>query len=149
MGDQFGPQMVPMSQVVADPTTRENVLAYIAALPNNPSAVTVTGGDAEHGRTLYSTCSTCHGAEGQGRWGTNAPRLAGISDWYLERQLQYFKDGVRGSHPRRRPRGSNGDIGPDWLTRRRKRGVRNGQSQRFRDDLRRGGGTEELASSAG
>jgi len=22
-----------------------------------------------------------------------------MSDWYLERQLQYFKDGVRGSHP--------------------------------------------------
>jgi cytochrome c oxidase subunit 2 len=21
-----------------------------------------------------------------------------MSDWYLERQLQYFKDGVRGSH---------------------------------------------------
>ena len=53
----------------------------------------------DRGRALYFTCSTCHGAEGQGRWGTNAPRLAGMSDWYLERQLQYFKAGVRGGHP--------------------------------------------------
>jgi cytochrome c oxidase subunit 2 len=98
-GDQFGPQMVPMSQVVADPAARENVLAYIESLPDTAPPSAVTGGDAERGRALYFTCGTCHGAEGQGRWGTNAPRLAGMSDWYLERQLQYFKDGVRGSHP--------------------------------------------------
>ena len=53
----------------------------------------------ERGRALYFTCSTCHGTEGHGRWGTNAPRLAGMSDWYLERQLQYFKAGIRGGHP--------------------------------------------------
>ena len=40
MGDQFGPQMAPMSQLVADAATRENVLAYIATLPNNPAPVT-------------------------------------------------------------------------------------------------------------
>jgi cytochrome c oxidase subunit 2 len=96
-GDQFGPQMAPMSQLVVDPTTRENVLAYIATLPSNAPAATVTG-DAERGRAIYQTCGTCHGADGAGRWATNAPRLAGMSDWYLERQLQYFKDGVRGSH---------------------------------------------------
>jgi cytochrome c oxidase subunit 2 len=98
-GDQFGPQMAPMSQLVADVATRENVLAYIETLPNNAAPVTVTGGDAGRGRSLYSTCSTCHGAEGQGRWGTNAPRLAGMSDWYLERQLGYFKAAIRGGHP--------------------------------------------------
>ena len=36
-GDQFGPQMAPMSQLVVDPATRENVLAYIETLPNTPS----------------------------------------------------------------------------------------------------------------
>lgn len=98
-GDQFGPQMAPMSQLVVDPATRENVLSYIATLPNNPSPVTVVGGDPDRGRYLFSTCSTCHGSAAQGRWGTNAPRLAGMSDWYLQRQLQYFKEGVRGAHP--------------------------------------------------
>jgi cytochrome c oxidase subunit 2 len=97
MGDQFGPQMAPMSQLVTDPATRENVIAHIATLPSIPPATTVTG-DAERGRAIFTTCATCHGAAGQGRWTTNAPRLAGMSDWYLERQLQYFKDGVRGSH---------------------------------------------------
>jgi cytochrome c oxidase subunit 2 len=98
MGDQFGPQMAPMANVVADPATRENVIAHIASLPSNPPTATVVG-DAERGRALFTTCSTCHGPQGQGRWGTNAPRLAGMSDWYLERQLTYFKEGVRGSHP--------------------------------------------------
>jgi cytochrome c oxidase subunit 2 len=94
-----GPRMVPMANVVADVATRENVLAYIATLPDNAAPDTVSGGDVERGRALYFTCSTCHGAEGQGRWGTNAPRLAGMSDWYLERQLRNFKSGRRGSHP--------------------------------------------------
>ena len=96
--DPFGMQMAPMSQLVADPATRENVLAYIATLPDNPPQTTVIG-DTDNGRRLYSTCSTCHGANGEGRWATNAPPLGAMSDWYLERQLQYFKDGVRGSDP--------------------------------------------------
>ncbi len=29
----------------------------------------------------------------------NAPRLAGMTDWYIERQLNLFRDGIRGSHP--------------------------------------------------
>jgi cytochrome c oxidase subunit 2 len=99
VGDRNGPRMVPMAQVVADPATRENVLAYIATLPNTPAPITTSGGDVDRGRALYFTCSTCHGTEGQGRWGTNAPRLAGMSDWYLEEQLNYFKSGVRGGHP--------------------------------------------------
>ena len=98
-GDDMGARMVPMANVVVDPATRENVLAYIATLPDTPAADTVSGGDLERGRALYFTCSTCHGTEGQGRWGTNAPRLAGMNDWYLERQLTNFKSGLRGGHP--------------------------------------------------
>jgi cytochrome c oxidase subunit 2 len=33
-----------------------------------------------------------------GNVATNAPRYAGMSDWYLARQLKNFKDGVRGTH---------------------------------------------------
>ena len=29
-----------------------------------------------------------------------APRAAGMSDWYLQRQLKNFQDGLRGAHPR-------------------------------------------------
>ena len=29
----------------------------------------------------------------------NAPRIAGISDWYTANQLRNFRDGLRGAHP--------------------------------------------------
>jgi len=51
------------------------------------------------GRSRYATCASCHGAQGQGIAATNAPRLKGMSDWYMARQLKNFKDGVRGAHP--------------------------------------------------
>ena len=49
-------------------------------------------------RSCSRRASVCHGDDGKGRWGTNAPRLAGMNDWYLERQLHSFKDRVRGAH---------------------------------------------------
>jgi cytochrome c oxidase subunit II len=97
-GDQFGVQMAPMANIVADPTTLENVIAHIATLPNKAPPATVTG-DVARGRKLFQTCALCHGDNGGGTWATNAPRLAGRSDWYLKRQLEYFKSGVRGKHP--------------------------------------------------
>ena len=30
----------------------------------------------------------------------NAPRLKGMSDWYLVTQLKNFKQGIRGAHPK-------------------------------------------------
>ena len=45
------------------------------------------------------TCAACHGADGRGIAATNAPRLKGMSDWYLVTQLKNFRDGVRGGHP--------------------------------------------------
>jgi len=45
-------------------------------------------------------CAACHGTAGEGVWATNAPRLAGMSDWYLARQLHNFQQGVRGAHAR-------------------------------------------------
>jgi cytochrome c oxidase subunit 2 len=97
-GDQFGVAMGPMANTITDEAVLANVLAYINTLPNDPAPITVTG-DVEKGRVLFETCSTCHGDKGEGRWGTNAPRLAGMSDWYLVRQLQYFRSGARGRHP--------------------------------------------------
>jgi len=97
-GDTYGVQMAPMATIVADPATRENVLAHINTLPNKPAPTTIAG-DAEQGRRLFETCQLCHGDKAEGRWGTNAPRLASMSDWYLVRQLEYFRARVRGAHP--------------------------------------------------
>ncbi|MCG8414827.1 MAG: c-type cytochrome [Pseudomonadales bacterium] len=45
-------------------------------------------------------CTTCHGADGRGNEGVQAPRLAGMEDWYLVRQLENFRAGIRGTHPK-------------------------------------------------
>ncbi len=51
------------------------------------------------GASRYTTCAYCHGDSAKGSWATNAPRLSGMSDWYMARQLQQFKQGHRGRHP--------------------------------------------------
>lgn len=44
-------------------------------------------------------CQTCHGADGVGNKGIEGPRLAGMEPWYLKRQLENFRAGIRGTHP--------------------------------------------------
>lgn len=60
---------------------------------------TQAAGDAERGKSLYAVCSTCHGPKAEGMKEMNAPALAGREAWYLARQIQNFKDGVRGKNP--------------------------------------------------
>jgi cytochrome c553 len=43
-------------------------------------------------------CTTCHGVEGLGNIAIEAPRLAGMEAWYLKRQLENFRAGIRGKH---------------------------------------------------
>lgn len=44
-------------------------------------------------------CTTCHGTDGRGNEGVQAPRLAGMNSVYLRRQLENFRAGIRGTHP--------------------------------------------------
>ncbi|MEX2367800.1 MAG: c-type cytochrome, partial [Pseudohongiellaceae bacterium] len=95
----FGMQMAPMAATLATDAAVSNVAAYIETLPNDPAPVTIDG-DASRGQALYEpTCGVCHSPDGEGIWAVNAPGLSGMNDWYLVRQLQYFKSGVRGTHP--------------------------------------------------
>jgi len=96
--DTFGRMMAPMAATLADDAAVANVAAYIAGLPDTPAAATLQG-NADSGARRYATCAACHGAKGQGIVATNAPRLKGMSDWYMARQLKNFREGVRGSHP--------------------------------------------------
>jgi len=52
--------------------------------------------DLDGGRRSYEVCAGCHGFLGEGNRLVNAPRLAGIEPWYLERQVQNFRAGRRG-----------------------------------------------------
>ena len=55
-------------------------------------------GNAEKGQEYFVVCQTCHGAGGEGSEALGAPRLAGQYGWYLTRQLNNFKAGLRGTH---------------------------------------------------
>ena len=50
--------------------------------------------------TRYVLCSTCHGPDGKGMETKSAPPIANMPDWYLMAQLQKFKGGMRGTHPK-------------------------------------------------
>lgn len=95
--DIFGKQMIPFATLLTDDASIRNVVAYITSLPETRAPSTLAG-DIEQGKVLYQTCSSCHGVDGKGIWSTNAPRLAGMSDWYLARQLKNYQQGIRGSH---------------------------------------------------
>jgi cytochrome c oxidase subunit II len=97
--DVFGKMMAPMAATLADDTAIDNVVAYVKTLPDNPAPATVSG-DVKNGEEPYVTCAACHGADGRGIQATNAPRLKGMSDWYMVTQLNNFRQGVRGSHPK-------------------------------------------------
>ncbi len=96
--DTFGVQMAPMAAVLIDDAAIDNVVAYITSLEETDSPPTISG-DAVRGEEIFITCKSCHGAEGQGIWALNAPRLNGANDWYIVRQLKNYKQGIRGTHP--------------------------------------------------
>lgn len=55
-------------------------------------------GDPVAGKSQYGTCVACHGQNGEGNQALNAPALAGLEPWYIERQIRYYQDGIRGIH---------------------------------------------------
>jgi cytochrome c oxidase subunit 2 len=95
--DVFGAQMRGMAATLVDAAAVNNVVAYINTFMDTPAAPTISG-DVQRGAKLYETCINCHGSDGQGIWAMQAPRIAGMSDWYTARQLRDFRDGVRGAH---------------------------------------------------
>jgi cytochrome c oxidase subunit II len=97
--DVYGKQMAPMAAILANDAAINNVVAYIKSLPDNSAVPTVTG-NVKIGKSAYGTCAACHGSTGQGIQAVNAPRLAGMSDWYLLTQLKNYKHGIRGAHPK-------------------------------------------------
>lgn len=51
-------------------------------------------GDADRGEALVAVCSACHGADGNSA-APNFPKLAGLGDRYILKQLQDIKSGIR------------------------------------------------------
>jgi len=53
---------------------------------------------ATRGREVFETCVPCHNADGSGNPTIGAPNIAGMKEWYVERELEKFREGVRGMH---------------------------------------------------
>jgi len=92
-----GPLMLVEIEVVTahtpgQPTVTAESAAAGAAIPARTTAAM-----AEEPTHRY--CLTCHGTDGQGNIGIDAPRLAGMERWYLKRQMENFRAGIRGTHP--------------------------------------------------
>jgi len=96
--DIYGQQMAPMASALTDEAAIRNVTSYISTLPPAQTTTSISG-DVLRGEKLFVTCAACHGTDGEGNHGTNSPKLAGQEDWYLKRQLENFRNGIRGSHP--------------------------------------------------
>jgi cytochrome c oxidase subunit 2 len=120
--DQPGLQMFVYSYPLIDEAAIRNMAAFIATLEIDPAepapdrmarrpknrpyewdttfAVMTAERDADPvaGQELYTTCAACHGELGEGNQEMNGPRLDNKQDWYLIRQLKYFKYGARGVH---------------------------------------------------
>jgi cytochrome c oxidase subunit 2 len=50
------------------------------------------------GEDLYRLCSSCHRADASGNQDVGAPAIAGMAQWYVESQLEKFRNGQRGGH---------------------------------------------------
>ena len=54
---------------------------------------------AERGASLFRTCTPCHGQNGGGNLELRAPAVAGLPEWYIERELDKFQHDIRGANP--------------------------------------------------
>ena len=98
-GDTTGAMMAPMALGLDDAGVR-NVSAYIASLPDTPAAATISDANISNGAKIYDrNCKACHLENGTGTWYTDAPALAGMSDWYFVNQINNFRNKIRGNHP--------------------------------------------------
>lgn len=99
--DTFGQIMTEQARTLADDQAVEDVVAFISTLEASQPARTELTGDPERGGEAYSICGFCHGTKAQGLLtdtpgGYPTPRLTAQHDWYLIRQIEHFKDKVRG-----------------------------------------------------
>ena len=95
--DKYGMQMRPMSMTLPDEQSITDMATYVSRMPVERSVEQTINANLEEGKAAYVACQACHGAAGKGNKKLNSPRLAGLQDWYVARQLKNFKLGIRGT----------------------------------------------------
>lgn len=72
------------------------VLAGVRAYAQGAEGATVTETPPEAIDAVVA-CAICHGPAGEGKPALGTPRIGGLSEWYLARQLAYFRESIRGT----------------------------------------------------
>jgi cytochrome c553 len=103
--DSAGMRMRPMARVLSADSDVQAVARYVAALPPSVQRATAVG-DAASGKVRYQLCAGCHGPDARGMQPLQAPPLILANDWYLLRQLDNFKQGIRGGDATGDPTGA-------------------------------------------
>lgn len=89
-------------------TVRGNAVAVSVALITATCAASMATAQSEasdhdnslaRGKAYFTTCAGCHGNEGEGLEGMNAPGLTSLSPDYIVRQLENYRSDVRGGAP--------------------------------------------------
>jgi cytochrome c553 len=97
--DRSGQEMKPIGVRLQQERALDAAVRFARSLKPEEVALTIHG-DTERGKALYATCSGCHGARAEGNSTLQAPALASRSDWYLVKQLENYRLGLRGADPR-------------------------------------------------
>lgn len=120
--DVPGLQMSIVSNMTRNEETLKNIAAYLQSLPPGAPPEKARNGeeagterpflwqskyaslnpprpaDTTKGAAIYkASCVACHGAGAEGNQALGAPKLTDLPDWYQNRQLQYYRDGIRGT----------------------------------------------------
>lgn len=97
--DVYGAQMAPFAKSLPDDEAIVDVIAYLRTLPPPQPEKPPAAADLDHGAREFQLCASCHGDQGQGNTAFHAPALGAQGNWYVVRQLQNFRRGVRGGEP--------------------------------------------------
>lgn len=95
--DVHGTQMRAIALTLENNAVIEDLAEHISDMDPPPVPPSVSG-DAERGEELYALCAACHGEDGRGTTELNTPSMVGQDGGYLVRQLQNYRNGLRGSH---------------------------------------------------
>lgn len=104
--DHYSVAMYRMANSL-DPGTLDDAAAFVESwhISDKPTMFTTPGNldnadqsDFLAGKGLYDTkCADCHGARGEGNEHVSAPPLAALAPWYIEKQVDKFRSGLRGA----------------------------------------------------
>ena len=78
----------------------DEAITYANTLPQKIHTPAING-NAKNGAWFYEMeCMGCHRYNGHGEMTFSSGPVSGLQDWYLLAQLEKFRKGIRGYHPK-------------------------------------------------